>query len=103
VNGTKAACVAAIAIMGCVGGWVIMTDESHTPEPAPATVAPLPGSVASIRVPASVIARVYPDMTIPPCATEDSHDCYWDAATMGNGHGRSFVAIGGHVYYPEGK
>lgn len=28
---------------------------------------------------------------LPPCATEDSVSCYWDAATMGNGVGQSFT------------
>jgi len=32
---------------------------------------------------------------LPPCPTEDSHDCYWDARTMGNGEGRSFIDEGG--------
>lgn len=31
---------------------------------------------------------------LPPCPTEDSTNCAWDAATMGNGAGRSFVALG---------
>lgn len=33
-----------------------------------------------------------------PCATEDSSNCYWDAA-RGNGTGHSFVDIGGTAYY----
>lgn len=36
---------------------------------------------------------------LPPCATEDSHDCYWNARVQGNGEGRSFVDIGGVVYF----
>lgn len=28
---------------------------------------------------------------LPPCPTEDSDHCYWDARTMGNGLGESFV------------
>lgn len=28
-----------------------------------------------------------------PCPTEDSAWCYWDAATQGNGLGRSFVVL----------
>lgn len=28
-----------------------------------------------------------------PCLTEDSTWCYWNAQTMGNGQGRSFIAI----------
>lgn len=30
---------------------------------------------------------------IPPCATEDSTCCYWDAASMGDGNGLSFIAL----------
>ncbi len=29
---------------------------------------------------------------IPPCKTEDSTECFWDAETMGNGNGNSFIA-----------
>jgi hypothetical protein len=36
---------------------------------------------------------------LPPCPTEDAENCYWDAATMGTGSGRSFVDVGGVVYY----
>ena len=35
---------------------------------------------------------------IPPCATEDSTNCYWDASTSGNGTGSSFIDIGGDAY-----
>lgn len=31
---------------------------------------------------------------LPPCTTEDSRRCYWNARTMGNGHGQSFVQLG---------
>jgi hypothetical protein len=34
---------------------------------------------------------------LPPCATEDSDNCYWDAASMGNGEGLSFAVIEGEV------
>lgn len=34
-----------------------------------------------------------------PCATEDSSTCYWDALTMGNGEGDSFVDVEGALYY----
>lgn len=33
-----------------------------------------------------------------PCPTEDSDNCYWNAATMGNGDGTSFVIVNGTVY-----
>jgi len=31
--------------------------------------------------------------TLPPCATEDSTNCYWDADTRGNGQGLSFITF----------
>jgi hypothetical protein len=38
--------------------------------------------------------------TLPPCATEDAYagpvPCLWDAATRGNGIGRSFVLTPDH-------
>jgi hypothetical protein len=36
---------------------------------------------------------------LQPCQFEDSMDCHWDAATQGNGKGRSFNAVGGQVIY----
>jgi len=37
---------------------------------------------------------------LPPCPTEDSVGCYWDAQTMGNGTGRSYtVEPNGTVSY----
>lgn len=36
---------------------------------------------------------------LPECPTEDSADCYWDAAAHGNGLGRSFVDVDGVTYY----
>lgn len=36
---------------------------------------------------------------LPPCQTEDSDNCYWDADTMGNGTGKSFTVINGIVTY----
>lgn len=33
-----------------------------------------------------------------PCVTEDSENCYWDATTMGNGVGTSFVNVNGNWY-----
>lgn len=35
---------------------------------------------------------------LPPCATEDSTDCLWDADTRGNGEGTSFVDVDGETY-----
>ena len=33
------------------------------------------------------------------CKYEDSPHCYWDAGTMGNGKGKSFVSLRGRVFY----
>lgn len=39
---------------------------------------------------------------LPACATEDSTNCYWDAAVNGNGEGASFIDRDGVVtYVPE--
>lgn len=38
---------------------------------------------------------------MPPCITEDSENCYWDATTMGNGVGTSFVNIDGEWFTVE--
>lgn len=45
-------------------------------------------------------ARMPADLALPPCPTEDSVACHWDAAHQGNGLGRSFdVDAEGHVTY----
>jgi len=31
--------------------------------------------------------------TLPPCATEDSAMCYWNAQTQGNGHGNNLTNL----------
>lgn len=33
-----------------------------------------------------------PRDTLPACASEDATGCYWDADTMGNGHGHDVVS-----------
>lgn len=48
-----------------------------------------------------VEAPPLPAAEIPPCEFEDSENCYWDAATMGNGEGASFVDVSGTAYYEE--
>lgn len=35
---------------------------------------------------------------LPACATEDSSNCVWDAQTMGNGTGTSFIDVNGTTY-----
>ena len=43
--------------------------------------------------------------SVPPCAAEDSPGpCFWDASTMGNGRGRSFVVgVDQVVRYSDGE
>lgn len=38
-------------------------------------------------------------ITLEPCPTEDSVNCYWLAEIHGNGIGRSFINIDGQIYY----
>ncbi|QIK64541.1 hypothetical protein G7068_15960 [Leucobacter viscericola] len=40
-------------------------------------------------------------LSLPPCATEDAANCYWNASVAGNGLGRSFIDVGGVTYYAE--
>jgi len=32
-------------------------------------------------------------LLLPPCATEDSVNCYWDASAQGNGQGSDIVYL----------
>lgn len=32
-------------------------------------------------------------LSFEPCEQEDSSACYWNAQTMGNGQGHSFIAV----------
>lgn len=38
-------------------------------------------------------------VTLFPCETEDSDNCYWDAAEQGNRLGDSFITFNGKTYY----
>jgi hypothetical protein len=40
-----------------------------------------------------------PNLVLPPCAQEDSVNCYWDTRVMGNGTGESFINWNGVLYY----
>lgn len=43
---------------------------------------------------ALVILTLWNSLTLlPPCQYEDSSNCYWDAATRGNGEGQSFAHV----------
>lgn len=37
-------------------------------------------------------------VSLPPCPTEDSRNCYWDATERGNGRGKSFYDVDGTAY-----
>ena len=36
---------------------------------------------------------------LPPCAEEDSNNCYWDSSERGNGNGLDFITINDEVIY----
>lgn len=43
-------------------------------------------------------------LLLPPCPTEDSTWCSWDAAEQGNGRGSSFVTLDeGTIIYLDNK
>lgn len=39
---------------------------------------------------------------LPDCEGEDSTNCKWNAKTMGNGKGKSFININGVTHYEDG-
>jgi hypothetical protein len=55
---------------------------------------------ALLTAPSAAVGAPIP---LPPCHTEDSANCVWDAPHMGNHTGRSFVNVGGHIVYLDGK
>lgn len=76
---------AAVAAAMAVSGMLALTGPAATGAPV---------------APVAVVAPVANGYTFPPCATEDSQWCYWDATSRGNRRGRSFVAgAEGQVIY----
>lgn len=65
----------------------------HVQHVAVTSARPGPGSTLVIRFNTGSKWRVV------PCKWEDSRNCYWDARSRGNGHGRSFVTLKGKTYY----
>lgn len=61
----------------------------------------LAGAMAGLALVLAVtVVSLTPDLTpnsLPPCATEDSDNCYWDAQTQGNGVGQDSVVITGEA------
>jgi hypothetical protein len=80
-------------------GGIAMTAACLPDNPAPApqpTVIDCTATDCSKDIPGD-------NYTIVPCAQEDDTDnCYWDAATRGNGQGTSFVWLNGK-FYQEAK
>lgn len=83
--------IAGLAIGLSVFGVAACLPDADTLPAAP--VAPPAASSAPAATPGAL-----PTYTLPPCPTEDSDDCYWDAARMGNGQGTSFVSLQGITY-----
>lgn len=57
-----------------------------------------PGTIRAALGAASLFVMLWAGLwltSLPPCDFEDSPNCYWDADTMGNGSGLSFVSIDG--------
>ena len=65
---------------------------------APADAFPL---VCAFAVAAALAVAAFAWFT--PCATEDSSNCYWNAAERGNGTGASFLDIGGAIIWQGAK
>lgn len=40
-------------------------------------------------------------LLLPPCHTEGSANCHWDASAQGNGVGHSFVNLAGSVFWTD--
>lgn len=60
------------------------------------SLALLTGGMLSLAVASCIALAAVPhadDTTLPPCPTEDSDNCYWDADTMGNGQGTDSVVV----------
>lgn len=67
-----------------------------------AATAALIASLTGCGLDRSVTVSVDTDervITLIPCPTEDSDNCYWDADIQGNGEGTSFVTLDGVTYY----
>lgn len=51
----------------------------------------LVGFVIGCSITFGIMAPALTAPSLPPCLTEDSTGCYWDADTQGNGDGRDVV------------
>jgi hypothetical protein len=81
--------LAGAVLVGCVAAACVPDD---TDQPA-VVVDPAPPIVNE--------DPAFPSVTLTPCVMEDSDNCYWDAARMGNGTGTSFIRLDGVTYRAE--
>lgn len=84
VRATRALAVLGIGI-ALGSSWATLNHSARAvaPELSPSPVATVPS-------------------VLPPCASEDSQDCYWLASEFGNGSGRSFIDVAGETIYLDG-
>ncbi|MFV0512539.1 MAG: hypothetical protein ACK5MY_02715 [Jhaorihella sp.] len=59
-------------------------------------------AIASAGVGAAGAAAIGTGAYLPPCVTEDSSNCVWNAAERGNATGASFIEYDGALYFREG-
>ncbi|QED11918.1 hypothetical protein SEA_MASHLEY_102 [Microbacterium phage Mashley] len=91
-RGAPAAVILAAIIFGGVVALADLADEPLAP------CTPTSTSVCS-GPPADHSPNGGEYDSLPPCLTEDSDNCVWDARVDGNGEGRSFVTIDGVTHY----
>lgn len=83
-------------------GGICHGEPVGIPTPAPTVYVEVP---VEVPVPGPTVTAVPPapavvvNEDLPPCATEDSDNCYWDGGA--NGDGRSFVTLHGVTYYQD--
>lgn len=114
---------AVILLALCLLTWAALTALDAYPEPAAAT-SPDTVSVAEVaaesaaEMPLVVVSQLGTDSAepvdgaplpdawhaLPPCPTEDSIGCYWDASEHGSGDGLSYVTDhDGNTFYVDGS
>ena len=57
------------------------------------TIKDIACTITVTAISATILGAVYLFSTMPPCATEDSTFCHWNAQTQGNGHGNSIINL----------
>lgn len=92
------AAVVAAAILGCLIGLWISPGRAYAEQLEPAE-----HTVKHVRVVThteqTAPRRMFVELNngaayrLRPCHYEDSHGCYWNASTMGDGYGWSFVSV----------